>query len=133
MAFSFKKLLSSVRKGDDGGGGGGGGGRRPKVTELFTKTDPAVDGDACLHDCDSCSVRLPRGWKIDEVDQLYGHIKGFSTHLVVGTAKSDWVRDVADEPGSVMEAIGRADKPSNGVCFFVDVVSREWHLSDDDG
>ncbi|KAG5930755.1 hypothetical protein E4U60_006933 [Claviceps pazoutovae] len=84
-------------------------------TDLFPKTDPSADGDACLHDCDSCSVRYPRGFSIDEADVLYGQVKGWSTHLVIGTGKTDWTRDVADEKGSVMEAIARAkDLPTNG-------------------
>ena len=82
---------------------------------LFPKTDPAVDGPECLADCDSCSVAYPRGFKIDNSDELYGMVKGWMTHLVVGTGKSDWVRDVADERGSVMEAVEKAEKPSNGV------------------
>ncbi|KAG6057072.1 hypothetical protein E4U17_001717 [Claviceps sp. LM77 group G4] len=84
-------------------------------TDLFPKTDPSADGDDCLHDCDSCSVRYPRGFSIDEADVLYGQVKGWSTHLVIGTGKTDWTRDVADEKGSVMEAIARAkDLPTNG-------------------
>lgn len=31
---------------------------------------------------------------------------GWSTHLLIATGKSDWVRDIADEKGSVMEAVG---------------------------
>lgn len=72
---------------------------------LFPRTHPDVDGDACLRDCDSCTVHLPRGFKIDEDDRLFGEIKGWSRHLVVATGKTDWVRDVADEKGSVMEAV----------------------------
>lgn len=60
-------------------------------------------------------MKYPRGFKIDEDDRLYGEIKGWSTHLIVGTGKTDWVRDVADEKGSIMEAVGKAGKPSNGV------------------
>jgi glycerol-3-phosphate O-acyltransferase/dihydroxyacetone phosphate acyltransferase len=60
-------------------------------------------------------VRYPRGFKIDEEDVLYGQVKGWSTHVLVGTGKTDWVRDVGDEKGSVMEAIGKADGPTNGV------------------
>ncbi|KAJ6442137.1 acyltransferase [Purpureocillium lavendulum] len=108
MAVSLKSLMSSVL------GRGAGAGSTPGLTELFAKTDPARDGDDCLHDCDSCAVRYPRGFKIDEEDVLYGHVKGWSTHLLVGTGKADWVRDVADEKGSVMEAIDRADAPTNG-------------------
>lgn len=81
---------------------------------LFTPTDPTVDGDECLHDCDSCTVHLPRSWKIEESDALYGLVKGWQTHLVVATGKTDWVRDVTDESGSIMHAIGERN-PGNGV------------------
>ncbi|KAF9876179.1 sucrase ferredoxin domain containing protein [Colletotrichum karsti] len=102
----FKTLISGARKLALGDGG--------NPTDLFPKTDPEVDGDACEHDCESCHVKYPKGFKIDEADDLYGHIKGWSTHALVATGKSDWVRDVADEKGSVMEAIGKAAAPSNG-------------------
>ncbi|KAK2033876.1 hypothetical protein LX32DRAFT_634826 [Colletotrichum zoysiae] len=82
--------------------------------ELFPKTDPAVDGDDCDHDCESCHVKYPKGFKIEQSDELYGHVKAWSTHALVATGKSDWVRDVSDEKGSVMEAIGKAASPSNG-------------------
>ena len=62
-------------------------------------------------------MRYPKGFKIDEDDKLYGYVKGWSTHVLVATGKTDWVRDVADEKGSVMEAIDKKAnvKPSNGV------------------
>lgn len=82
---------------------------------LFPTTDPAVDGDECLHDCASCTIKYPRKFTIDEDEELYGHVKGWSTHLIVATGKTDWVRDVADEKGSIMEAVDKGDvKPSNG-------------------
>ncbi|KAI0026194.1 Sucrase/ferredoxin-like-domain-containing protein [Xylariomycetidae sp. FL0641] len=109
-------IVAGMMCGATGGGGGGGGEDRTAadMAELFPPTDPAVDGDACTRDCDSCHVSYPRGFKIDEEDLLYGHIKGFSTHVIVATGKSDWVRDVEDEKGSVMQAFGRAAKPENG-------------------
>lgn len=75
------------------------------IDALFPRTKPEIDGEACLHDCENCSVQLPRGFKIDEEDRLFGEIKGWSRHLIVATGKTDWVRDVADEKGSVMEAV----------------------------
>lgn len=74
---------------------------------LFPPVDPAVDGDDCLHDCSSCSVSLPRKWSIDEDDKLFGHVNGWEAHVVVATDKTDWVRDVTDEKGSLMEKIGQ--------------------------
>lgn len=89
-----------------------------KTEDLFPSTDPTIDGDDCLHDCSSCSVKYPRKFDIDETEELYGHVKGWSTHLIVATGKTDWVRDVADEKGSIMEAVDRgAVQPSNGVSF----------------
>lgn len=77
-------------------------------TDLFPATDPKVDGDDCLRDCDACTTHYPNKFSIDESDKLYGHVKGWNTHLIVGTGKTDWVRDVTDEKGSVMQAVGRA-------------------------
>ena len=74
---------------------------------LFPRTQADIDGEECLHDCESCTVHLPRSFKIDEGDRLFGEIKGWSRHLVVATGKTDWVRDVADEKGSVMEAVDK--------------------------
>lgn len=52
-------------------------------------------------------MHYPKKFSIDEDDKLYGHVKGFNVHLLVGTGKSDWVRDVTDEKGSVMQALGK--------------------------
>jgi hypothetical protein len=88
----------------------------PESEKLFTKPDPAVDGEDCLHDCATCTVKYPAKFDVDYEDELYGQVKGWATHLLVATGKSDWVRDVADEPGSLMEAIEKGGvEPSNGV------------------
>ena len=73
-----------------------------------------IDGEECLHDCETCTINLPRGFKIDEEDGLFGQIKGWSRHLIVATGKTDWVRDVADEKGSVMEAVEKHDGKVQG-------------------
>ncbi|KAF3762055.1 hypothetical protein M406DRAFT_357676 [Cryphonectria parasitica EP155] len=82
--------------------------------DLFPKVTPEVDGEDCLRDCESCHVQYPKGFKVELHDELYGHVKGWATHVLVATGKSDWVRDVANEKGSVMQAIEAAQKPSNG-------------------
>ena len=84
--------------------------------QLFPKVDPAVDGEDCNHDCATCEIKLPKGFKIDEKEELYGHVNGWATHILVATGKTDWVRDVGDEKGSVMEAVKDCQtEPSNGV------------------
>ncbi|KAF1984258.1 Sucraseferredoxin-like protein [Aulographum hederae CBS 113979] len=89
--------------------------RKAECTQLFNVTEPEVDGEECLQDCQSCTVKYPSKFSIDEDDKLYGHVKGWETHMVVATGKTDWVRDVADEKGSVMEAVDKSKiKPSNG-------------------
>ncbi|KAL8649371.1 MAG: hypothetical protein Q9226_005603 [Calogaya cf. arnoldii] len=82
---------------------------------LFPKVDPALDGEDCDHDCESCSIKYPAKFKIDEDDKLYGHVNAWATHMLVATGKTDWVRDVSDEKGSVMEAVRDCEvEPSNG-------------------
>ncbi|KAK5119679.1 hypothetical protein LTR85_007254 [Meristemomyces frigidus] len=77
------------------------------IDALFPRTKPEVDGDECLHDCQSCTIHYPKKFSIDEEDKLYGEIKGWSRHVIVATGKTDWVRDVEEEKGSVMEAVGK--------------------------
>jgi hypothetical protein len=118
MASKFKSFLDSAARTISGTSTPTG--KEPThgaaIEELFPKVDKEIDGEDCDHDCESCTVKLPRGWDIDEQDQMYGVIKGWSTHVLVATGKSDWVRDVEDEKGSVMEAFGQCGvKPSNGV------------------
>lgn len=112
MATGFKSLFEGAKKLATGGDGASAG--PAPMADLFRGVDAAVDGDDCLHDCDSCTVKYPRGFKVEEADLLYGHVKGWSTHMLVATGKTDWVRDVADEKGSVMQAVDKAEKPSNG-------------------
>jgi hypothetical protein len=118
MSAAIKSLLNSARESLSGTSTPTPG-TPPNATsidQLFPKVNPAIDGDDCDHDCESCEVKLPKGFKIDEDDKLYGHVKGWSTHILVATGKTDWVRDVADEKKSVMEALGKNSvKPSNGV------------------
>jgi hypothetical protein len=121
MTSSLKSFLNSAKQSISGASTPAPGtpdGNTP-CKELFPKVNPALDGDDCEHDCDSCTVSLPKGFKIDEDDKLYGYVKEWSTHILVATGKTDWVRDVADEKGSVMEAIGKKAnvKPSNGVGY----------------
>lgn len=112
----LKSIVDGAKKLALGGQGHGG----APATVLFPKVDPAVDGEECLRDCESCPTHYPRTFKIDETDDLYGQVKGWSTHVLVATGKADWVRDVANEKGSVMQAIDRAaEKPSNGVSRHV--------------
>ncbi|KIX96580.1 uncharacterized protein Z520_07846 [Fonsecaea multimorphosa CBS 102226] len=82
--------------------------------DLFPTTDPSIDGEECLHDCSSCTVHYPTKFSIDESDKLFGHVKGFNVHLLVGTGKTDWVRDVTDEKGSVMQAVGKVGLDLSG-------------------
>jgi hypothetical protein len=67
-------------------------------------------------------IPLRRGqykFDVDHQDELYGQVNGWATHLLVATGKSDWVRDVADEKGSVMEAIekGGCDSRLERACL----------------
>jgi glycerol-3-phosphate O-acyltransferase/dihydroxyacetone phosphate acyltransferase len=125
MAVSLKSLMNSVLSAVPGAAGQvapASSGGTARMEALFGKTDADKDGEECLHDCESCSVKYPRGFKIDEEDVLYGQVKGWSTHVLVGTGKTDWVRDVADEKGSVMEAIQKTGGVTNGVSFYLSLI-----------
>ena len=87
---------------------------------IFPKVDPAIDGEDCDHDCATCEIQYPKGFKIDEEEKLYGHVNGWATHMLVATGKTDWVKDVSDEKGSVMEAVRDCKvEPSNGVSVYL--------------
>ncbi len=113
MAATLKSLINSAKALAIGNSGS-----KATLQELFPAVDKAVDGEDCDHDCASCSVEYPKGFKIEESDDLYGFVKGWSTHVLVATGKTDWVRDVADEKGSVMQAIAGAKAPTNGVRLY---------------
>lgn len=110
MASGIKSLINSAKALYIGNSGS-----KAELPDLFPVVDKEIDGEDCDHDCSNCVVQYPKSFKIDETDALYGFVKGWSTHVLVATGKSDWVRDVADEKGSIMQAISHAKAPSNGV------------------
>ena len=88
------------------------------IYTLFPKVDPSLDGPDCLEDCSTCTIHYPAKWSIDEDEELYGHVKGWATHMLIATGKTDWKRDVEDEKGSVMEAVRDCGVvPNNGVYY----------------
>lgn len=110
MATKFQSLLSKINPSSrkpSAPSSANGFSKAPSSSHLFTPTNALIDGEDCLHDCDTCTIRLPAKFSIDEEDKLYGEVKGWSTHMIVATGKNDWVKDVADEKGSVMEAVGK--------------------------
>lgn len=38
--------------------------------KLFKNVDPAVDGEDCLRDCSSCTVKYPAKFDVDHQDEL---------------------------------------------------------------
>ncbi|KAI5788854.1 Sucrase/ferredoxin-like-domain-containing protein [Peziza echinospora] len=81
-----------------------------KVTRetLFPSVDPEVDGEECKRDCEGCPVEYPKNWDIDEDSEMWGNVGKYEVHAIVATGKTDWKRDVEDESGSVMQALGKA-------------------------
>lgn len=87
--------------------------------------------DDCDHDCAACPSGADGGVSgygkafdkagVDTDSELYGGVKKYSRHVIVATGESDWVRDVDEIKGSVMEALKKTvDKglvdDRNGVC-----------------
>ncbi|KAJ6262762.1 hypothetical protein Dda_1319 [Drechslerella dactyloides] len=68
----------------------------------------------CDLECHTCTIKYPSSFKIEESTDLWQSGKEWATHIIIATGKSDWVRDVDDERGSLMEAISKAKKPTNG-------------------
>lgn len=89
----------------------------PSASEyIFPAVDPARDGPDCKRDCADCTVQFPSKVKIETSRPLYGHIKEFSTHVLVATGQSDWTPKVEQEKGSLMEAFdGTSYKSKQGV------------------
>lgn len=81
--------------------------KAPTPSSLFPEVDPSIDGEECDKDCGSCTIKYPWTFRIDETDELYGRINGWATHILVATGRTDWVKDVAKEKGSVMEAVDK--------------------------
>ncbi|KAJ9314755.1 hypothetical protein DTO271D3_5001 [Paecilomyces variotii] len=89
----FKSLLAFAGRADDGS------------DYVFPTVNPKEDGPDCTKDCADCTVRYPSKFKVETSRQLYGHIKPFTTHLLVATGKDDWAEKVERERGSLMEAL----------------------------
>lgn len=72
--------------------------------------------DGCDHDCAACpsvgdgTSGYGKAFDkagVDNDSELYGGVKKYSRHVIVATGETDWVRDVEDIGGSVMEALGK--------------------------
>lgn len=60
---------------------------------LFPCTSAAVDGPESEQDCESCSIKYPRIWWVNESADIYGEVSEWSTHIIIATGKTDWVGD----------------------------------------
>lgn len=80
-------------------------GRGAESDYVFPTVNPKEDGPDCTKDCADCTVRYPSRFKVETARPLYGHIKPFTTHLLVATGKDDWTEKVERERGSLMEAL----------------------------
>jgi (2Fe-2S) ferredoxin len=77
---------------------------------LFPIVNPSEDGDDCTHDCAACPDGYGRAFDkigVDTSDKLWGQVKKYSTHVIVATGETDWIRDVEDIKGSVMQALAK--------------------------
>ena len=95
----LKKLFSQLGLGSDEPNGA--------VTKDTLFPLATQEEKECLKECDGCAISFPRKFDVDRSDELWGRVNEYSVHVLVATGKSDWLRDVVDEKGSVMEAIGK--------------------------
>lgn len=85
----------------------------PLVTCEHDKDAP--DAEDCDHDCAACPQVAPDGASgygkafdkmgVEQDEELWGGVKKYSRHVIVATGETDWIRDVEDISGSVMEAL----------------------------
>jgi hypothetical protein len=90
---------------------------------LFPLVSKEADGDDCDHDCEGCPGygRAFEKIGIETEAELWGRTKRYANHIVVATGEMDWIRDVEDIKGSVMEALNnKSGMLENGVCTLVD-------------
>lgn len=92
-------------------------GSKVEFLDFFFVVDKEIDGEDCDCDCSNCVVQYLKLFKIDEIDVFYGFVKGWSMYVLVVMGKLDWVCDVVDEKGSIMQVILYVKVFSNGVCF----------------
>jgi len=102
-----------------------------RTATIFSPTEPPavtketlfpLAPDACNHDCSACPSTSGSGYGrqfdkigVDHSGSLWGLVNAYSTHVIVATGKSDWIRDVKEIPGSLMEALHkRAKEAKNG-------------------
>ncbi|KAF3923779.1 hypothetical protein AA313_de0204501 [Arthrobotrys entomopaga] len=68
----------------------------------------------CDLECHSCTIKYPASFKVEDSADLWQTSDEWATHIIIATGQSDWVRNVDHEKGSMMEAISKAKKPTNG-------------------
>lgn len=74
---------------------------------IFPLVSKEVDGDNCDRDCEGCPGygRAFEKIGIETDTELWGETKEYANHIIVATGETDWIRDVGDIKGSVMEAL----------------------------
>ncbi|KAI9810364.1 MAG: hypothetical protein M1826_003640 [Phylliscum demangeonii] len=79
----------------------------PAVKPIFFPGVDDDDAEACEANCGDCSVHFPGSFagSIDEEDALYGKVDGWATHVLVATGRTNWKHVVAEEEGSLMQAL----------------------------
>lgn len=85
---------------------------------LFPLVSHEEDGIDCDKDCEACPGygRAFEKHGINTSNNMFGGIKGFSTHVIVATGETDWIRDVQNIKGSCMKALGeKQNLVRNGV------------------
>ena len=63
--------------------------------------------EECIKDCNACPSygRAFDKIGIDDRSEVWGAVNQYSTHVIVATGQTDWIRDVVDIPGSVMAGL----------------------------
>ncbi|ODV90148.1 hypothetical protein CANCADRAFT_12865, partial [Tortispora caseinolytica NRRL Y-17796] len=71
-----------------------------------------LEESTCSITCEECEGKYPRLKGIDPISSLAGSAKSYDEHILIGTGKGDWIRNIDEEPGSIAHAISNWKHPS---------------------
>jgi hypothetical protein len=82
-------------------------GKPPAVTKDTLFPSVSNPSEECIRDCNACPGygRAFDKIGIDDRAEMWGAVNQYSTHVIVATGQTDWIRDVVDIPGSVMAGL----------------------------
>lgn len=64
-------------------------------------------------DCDSCTTKYPSSLSINTTMPLWGSVKPWRGHILCATGKTDWVKKVTEQSGTLAHAVAQTQSSWN--------------------